>query len=170
MTGGVAAPIVGRTTLGSADGNAVFKATQARIGYFTQPRMLSFAALVAMVSAILCMEGYGRTPKVLLGVAVLLYIAAVAAGLRTTKMFSDRFGNGQEREIVVGPDGVDVREAGLTVAQEWSRFDRAYETGDHLVLMAGPGVVVLPKRAFAPDDLVRVRALIATKVRLDPIA
>jgi hypothetical protein len=170
VTDGAPAPLVGRTTLGPEDGSVLFKATQARIGYFNQPRMLSFAALVAMVAAILCMEGYGRTPKALLGVAVVLYAAAVAAGLRTTKIFGERFGDGHEREIVVSEDGVEVREAGMSVVQAWSRFDRAYETRDHLVLLAGPGVVAIPKRAFAPDDLVRVRERVRAKVRLDAIS
>jgi hypothetical protein len=164
---GAQAPVVGRTTLGPADGRIVIMATRTRMGFFTQPRMLAYSAVAAALAAILCMNGYGRTPKVLLGVAIVSYAAALAAGLRTTKLFGERFGQGQEREIAVGDAGVEVREPTMNVTQTWSRFDHAYEMRDHLVLFAGPGTVVIPKRAFAPDDLTRVRAIVGAKLRLE---
>jgi hypothetical protein len=152
VTEGTPAPIVGRTALTREDGKVLFTATRARVGFFNQARMLLYAAIVAMLSAVLCMQGYGRTPKLLLALAVLL--------------FGDRYGHGQEREISVGDDRVEVREAGLTVAYTWARFDHAYDMADHVVLFAGPGVVVLPKRAFSAGDLERVRTLVTSKLPL----
>jgi hypothetical protein len=159
-----AAPIVGRATVTRDDGQVLLKASMARIGFFNQPRMLLYCALVALLAAGLATQGYGRTPKILSVVAAVLLVLAVWAGQRTSRALAGRYGRGQDREIVVSDESVEVREPGFTFTQAWSRFERAYETAEYLVLLAGPAVIVVPKRAFAPGDADRVRALVASKV------
>jgi YcxB-like protein len=166
---GAPAPLTGRVRLSAEDGVVLMRASRARIGFVNQPRLLLYCAVVAMLAAILAIESYRRAPLVLLAVALLLFGLAIVAGLRTTRSVATSYGHGQEREIAVGADGVSVRETGMSVAYDWSRFDRALEGAQHLVLFAGPGIVVVPKRAFADGDVARVRELIAAKLPLRPL-
>lgn len=151
--------------MSAADGAVLVRASQARFGFFNQPRLLLYCALTAMLAAVFSIEGYGRTPKVLLGLAVALFVLAAVAGMHAVRLMGRGYGHGQEREIEVGAEGVAVREPGLNVAYAWSRFDRVVDLPDHLALFAGPGIVLLPKRAFAPDAFARVRELVAANVR-----
>lgn len=166
---GAAAPLTGRATLDAGDGAVLMRASRARIGFVNQPRLLLYCAVVAMLSAILAIESYHRAPYVLLAVAAVLFVLAVIVGSRTTRSVATSYGHGQEREIAIGADGVTVRETGMNVAYAWSRFDRALEGAQHFVLFAGPGIVVVPKRAFAAEDLARVRELVASKLALRPL-
>lgn len=164
---GAPPPIVGRATLTPSDGAVLFKASRLRVGFFNQPRMLLYAALAGMLAAVFAVEGYRRLPTVLLVLCVALFGLAILAGMRTTRILGEGYGHGQERELAIGADGVTVTEPGLSVAYRWSRFERALEGRDHLVLLAGPGAVVLPKRAFAEGELARVRELIAATLRIE---
>jgi hypothetical protein len=162
-------PLIGRATVGRDDGRVLLKASIVRIGFFNQPRLLLYCALVAMLAAALAIEGYGRTPKVLSVAAAVLFVLAIWAGQRTSQTLARRYAHGQEREIVLSDETVEVREPGFTFTQAWSRFECAYETRDHLVLLAGPAVTVVPLRAFAPADVDRVRALVTSKVQVSRI-
>jgi hypothetical protein len=158
------APLVGRTTLTAADGAVLVKASQARFGFFNQPRISRYCALAATMAAIFCLEGYDLVPKVLLAIAVALYLISLVVAVRTTRRIGEGYGRGQEREIALDDAGVTVREPGMTIVYAWSRFDRAIRMPEHLALMTGAGVVLLPARAFAPDAFARVRELVAAKV------
>ena len=158
------APVVGRTTLTPADGAVLLKASRARFGVFNQPRVLLYCGVVAIMAAILCLEGYDVVPKVLLGISLALYLVAIVVGVRMTRMVGERYGRGQEREIAVDDADVTVREPGMTVVYAWSRCERALETAEHIALVAGLGVLVIPKRAFDAGALARVQELVAAKV------
>jgi hypothetical protein len=166
---GAPAPLTGRVTLSAGDGAVLMRASRARIGFVNQPRLLLYCAVAAMLSAILAIESYRRAPYVLLAVAVVLFVLALIAGSRTARSVATAYGHGQERDIAIGEDGVTVRETGMSVAYAWARFDRALEGAQHLVLLAGPGIVVVPKRAFAAEDLARVRELVASKLTVRPL-
>jgi YcxB-like protein len=167
---GAPAPLTGRTALTAKDGAVLMRASRARIGFVNQPRLLFYCALVSVLAAILAIESYRRMPFVLLGIALVLFVLAVVVGSRTTQSTAAAYGHGQEREIELDDGGVTVRETGMTVSYDWSRFDRALESPEHLILFAGPGIVVVPKRAFAADDVARVRELIASKLQLRPLS
>ncbi len=158
------APLVGRTTLTPADGAVLLKASTTQFGFFTQHRLVRYYAIAAALAAIFCLEGFDLLPKVMLGIAAVIYLLAIVVGFRMMRVVSERYGFGQEREIVVDDEGITIREPGMTVAYAWSRFARVTETADHLALAAGVGTVVVPKRAFDADAFARVRALVAAKV------
>jgi hypothetical protein len=167
---GAQPPLIGHATLTPQDAALLMKAGQARVGFFNQPRMLFYCALFALFAAVTAIRRYpGGVPELFLGIAVVLLVVAILAGRRTVQMVSAGYGRGQSREIVVDDDGVTVREPGMSHAQAWSRFERAVENADYLVLFAGPGIVVLPKRAFTPDDAALLRARIATKLPIGPL-
>jgi len=165
-TAGAPAPLTGRTALDAGDGAVLLRASRARAGFVNQPRLLLYCAVVSLLAAILAIESYRRAPYVLLGIALVLFVLAVAAGARTARSVAASYGHGQEREITIDAEGIAVRETGMTVSQAWSRFDRAYEGPRHFVLLAGPAVFVVPKRAFGDGDLARVRELVASKLPL----
>ncbi len=164
MTADVQMPLVGKTTLTAADGAVLIKASQSQFGYFSQPRLMRYYALTAFFAAIFCIEGYEMLPKVLLVVALAIYVLAVVVGFRGMRLVRDAYGYGQEREIIVDNDGMTIREPGMTVTYCWSRFKRMTETADHFSLVAGVGILVVPKRAFDADTFARVRELAAAKV------
>jgi YcxB-like protein len=157
-------PLVGRATLTPADGAVLLKASRAWVGFFNQPRMLLYSALSSFVAAVLCVDGYERWTTVLILLAAVLYVLAIFAGYRTARRVSGSYGRNQEREVVLDDDGVTVREPGMSVTYQWSRFDRVIALPEHLVLIAGPGVVVIAKRAFDAETFVRVRELIGAKI------
>ena len=164
MSSDASAPLVGRTTLTPADGAVLIKASQARLGFFNQPRLSRYCALAATLAALLCVEGYDLVPKVLLAIALVLYLVSIVVAIRTTRTIGEGYGRGQEREISLDDAGVTVREPGMTIVYAWTRFDRAIRLPEHLALMTGAGIVLLPARAFAPDALARVRDLVSAKV------
>lgn len=164
MPADVQLPLVGRTTLTPADGAVLIKASQSQVGYFNQPRLVRYYAAAAVLSAIFCIEGYDLVPKLLLVFAVAMYVLAIVVGFRGMRMLRDAYGFGQEREIIVDDDGMTIREPGMTVTYTWARFKRATETADHFALLAGVGILVVPKRAFDAESFARVRALIAAKI------
>jgi hypothetical protein len=156
---------VGRTTLTPADGAVLVKASTAQFGFFNSARVARYFGLVSFLAAVFCIEGYDVAPKVMLALAIVLYAITVVLALRGARLVGERYGYGQEREIVVDGDGMTIREPGMTVQYTWSRFRRTTETADHLMLFAGAGTIVVPKRAFAPDAFARVRELVAAHVR-----
>jgi YcxB-like protein len=162
-------PLVGRTTLTPQDGALLLKAGRARVGLFNQQLWLRFSTLAALLAAIFCVEGYARFPLVLLVLALVLYALAIYAGLRTGRTISSSYGRGQEREISIADDGVTIHEPGMTITQAWTRYDRALENADYFVLLTGPGIVALPKRAFTPQDVALVRERIAAKLPIRPL-
>jgi hypothetical protein len=158
------APLVGRTTLTPADGAALVKASRGWVGFFNQPRMLLYCALSSFLAAASCLRGFEGFPTLLLLLAGILYVAAIFAGNRTGQLVGRSYGRNQEREIVLDDDGVTVREPGLSIVYGWTRFERVLAMRDHLALVAGAGIVLLPKRAFAPHVFDRVREFVAAKV------
>ena len=166
---GAGPPLVGTTTLTGEDSAVLMKAGRSRLGGFTQPRMLLYSAVEAMLSAWFAMTGYALASVALLSLAVVFLILALVAGARTTRVYAAQYTRGGQREIELNDDGVNVREPGMTVSYAWSRFDRAFETGAHFALTAGPAVVIVPKRAFAADATGRVRELIGAKLPLQPL-
>ncbi len=157
-------PLVGKATLTPADGAVLLKASRAWVGFFNQGRMLLYCALTSYVAAVLCMRGIDGFPALLILLAAGLYVLAIFAGYRTARLVSRGHGRNQEREVVLDDDGVTVREPGMTVTYLWSRFDRVIALPEHLALIAGPGIVVIAKRAFDADTFARVRALVAAKI------
>jgi hypothetical protein len=158
------APLVGRATLTPADGAVLIKAASARFGFFSQPRLLLYCAVLAIMAAFAGIADYGMVAKLWLAMALLLFVLAIVAGNRTSKLIGAGYGRGQEREIVLDGDGVTVREPGLSTSYAWSRFERAVDSGDHIALVTGAGVVLVLRRAFDADTFARVRALVAAKV------
>jgi hypothetical protein len=158
------APLVGKATLTPADGAVLIKAATARFGYFSQPRLLLYCAVLAIMAAIAGIAEYGMVAKLWLAMAMLLLVLANVVGARTARLIGAGYGRGQEREIVLDGDGVTVREPGLATTYAWSRFERAVDSGDHIALVTGAGVVVVLKRAFDADTFARVRALVAANV------
>ncbi len=163
-------PIAGRATLTREDGALLVRASRARIGFFNQARLLLYCAVAAALAAVVALDGHRKSATALLLIAAAVFVAALIAGSRTQRRLREHFANGAEREIALGDDGVSVTEQGMHIAYAWSRFDRALEAHDHFVLLAGASVVVLPKRAFAANDVARVRALVAQRLRVDPFA
>lgn len=158
------APLVGRTTLIPADGIALLKAAAARHGSFNQPRLLTDSALFGLMAAFAGITGYSLVAKILLGLAGLLFVLSIVAGVRTTRMISEGLCNGQEGEVTLDDGGVTVREPGMTLTYSWSRFDRAVDAGDHIALSGRAGAVLVLKRAFDAETFARARELIAAKI------
>lgn len=163
---GAPAQVTGRTTITPDDGAVVMRASRARLGFFNQPRMLLYCAVVGLIAASEALVGNRVASIYLFWLGLALFAAAVFAGFRTSRSLSTSFGRGQEREIVLDEDGITVRDPGKTLWEAWSAFDRAFEAPKHFVLLAGPGIVVVPKRAFAANDLERIRAVIASRLVL----
>jgi hypothetical protein len=161
-------PLVGKTTLTAADGAALLNATRSWVGFFNQPRMLLYCTLVSYIAAVLCIRGIEGFPALLILLASVLYALASFAGYRTARRVSSGYGHNQEREVVLDDDGVTVREPGMSISYAWSRFDRVLTFPEHLALVAGPGVVLIAKRAFDDDTFGRVRALVAAKIPAKP--
>ncbi|HEY6235595.1 MAG TPA: YcxB family protein, partial [Candidatus Elarobacter sp.] len=159
------APLVGKATLTPADGAVLIKATTARLGYFNQPRLLLYCAVLAIMAAFAGIADYVMVAQLWVAMALLLFLLAIVAGSRTARRIGAGYGRGQEREIVLDDDGVTIREPGLSTTYAWERFERAVDSGDHIALLTGAGVVVVLKRAFDADTFARVRALVAAKVR-----
>ena len=160
--------IVGRATLTPADGAVLARVARARLGIFNQGRLLLYSAAASWVAAILAYDGGHRSTILFLLVSLVLFGAALFAGAGMRRSFSVRHGGGQEREITVGDDGVTIAEPGMRVDYAWTRFDRAYESPEYFALRSPADVVALPKRAFAPDDVPRVRAAIASRLPVEP--
>jgi len=159
------APLVGRATITPADGAVLLKAGRRWSGFFNQPRMLLYCALTSYVAAVLCIRGVEGFPALLILLAAVFYGLAIFATFLTVRRVSSGYGRNQEREVILDDDGVTVREPGMTVTYEWARFDRVMVFPEHLALIAGPGIVLIAKRAFDADAFVRVRELVAAKVR-----
>ena len=164
MSTDVPAPLVGRATLTPADGAVLLKASRRWAGFFNQPRMLLYCALTSFVAAALCIRGMEGFPALLLILAAVLYILAIYTGYRTARLVSSGYGRNQEREVVLDDDGVTVSEPGMTVTYQWSRFNRVMMFPEHLALIAGPGVVLIAKRAFDAAAFARVRELVTAKI------
>ena len=147
-----------------ADGAVLLKVATARFGYFNQPRLLLYCAVLAIMAAIAGIADYGLMAKVWLAMAIVVFTLATVAGMRTARLIGAGYGRGQEREIALDRDGVTVREPGMTTSYAWSRFERALDTGDHIALVTGPSIVLVLKRAFDADTFARVRELVAAKV------
>jgi hypothetical protein len=162
--GSAPAPLVGRTTLTRADGAALISASNARFGFFNQPRLLMYSSVFAIMAAAFAMTGRGVAAPPLLALAIVCFALAFWVGRRTARLMSEGYGRGQEREIALDDAGVTVREPGMTVSWTWPRFERAIEMPDHITLVAGVSVVVILKRAFDAGAYGRVRELIAAKV------
>jgi YcxB-like protein len=169
ISAGAPPPLTGRTALTAEDGAVLMRASRARVGFVNQPRLLLYCALVSVLAAILAIESYRRMPFVLLGLALVLFVLAVAVGSRTMRSTAAAYGHGQEREIALDESGIAVRETGMSVSYDWSRLDRALEGPRHVILIGGAGIIVVPKRAFGADDLARARELIAAKLPLRPL-
>ena len=163
--------IAGRATLTQDDGVATVRAARARgvAPFLHEGRLLLYGAAASWVAAILAYDGAHRTTIVFLVVSTLLFVAAFVVAPRRKRALGKRFAHGQERDIVVNDDGVTISEPGMRVAYAWSRFDRAFENADYFAAVAPGDVVVLPKRAFAADDVERVRAMIAQRVAVVPL-
>jgi hypothetical protein len=161
--------VVGRASLTPEDGALLVRASAARSGFLTQTRLLLYCALACALAAVLALDGHRKSTLAVLAVAVLLFAASLAAAARMRRALGEGYGRGQEREITVDGDGVTVAEPEMRVSYGWSRFERALEGRDHLVLLAGASVVVLPKRAFAAGDAARVRAIVAERLRIEPM-
>ena len=141
----------------------ILKVAAARFGYLNQPRLLMYSAVLAILAAIAGITDYGPLAKLWLAISILLFVAASAVGIRATRLIGKLYG-GQEREIVLDADGVTIREPGMTTSYAWSRFERALDRGDHIVLVTRANFVVVLQRAFDPDTFARVRALVGAKV------
>jgi hypothetical protein len=157
-------PLVGRTVLTPADAAAVNKALCARIGFFNQPRLLLYSSIFAMVAAGVSIAGRGLAAPLLLVLAIVCFALAIWAGQRMARVMSKGFGLGEEREIALDDESVTVGDPGMTVIWSWSRFERAVEAPDYIVLVADMGVILVIKRGFDAETFTRVRALIAAKV------
>ena len=158
------APLVGRTTLTTADGVALMKVSNARLGVLNQPRLLAYCAEVAIIAAASAVVGYRLAGETLLAIAVVLFGLAIWAGKRTTRLIAKDIGHGQEGEIALDDEGVTVRQPGLTTHYMWSRFESAAEAPDHIALVTGVGAVLVFARSFDADTFARVRALVSSKL------
>ena len=170
MTDAAASRVNGRVTLTPDDGGMLLRAARTHVGFFNQGRLLLYSAGASWIAAILAYDGSHRTTLLFLALSVALFVAALLAGGRMRRAFGARHGHGQERDIAVDEAGVTVAEPAMRVEYGWSRFDRAFEGRDYFVLHSAADSVALPKRAFADEDLARVRAAIAQRLKIEPIA
>ncbi len=155
-------PLVGRTTLTPADGAELVKASQARFGYFNQPRVLSYSAQFGIMAAIVALSPYRLAGWPMLAIAIVLFVFAAWIPKRVVRVIAASYG--REREIALDDEGVTVSDPGMSTSWTWSRVERAIEHRDHITLFASMGVIVVLRRAFDADSFARVRALIAAKV------
>lgn len=156
----------GRTTLTPEDGAVLIRASRTWVGYFNQSRLLIWCAMISLGSSAEAIIDNHTGSSVLLGVGIVIFVLALIVGSRTARWMGASYGRGQERELVLDGEGISIREPGKTIWEAWSVFDRAYEAPKHFVFFSGPGVLVVPKRAFGPNVLEAVRALVASKVAL----
>ncbi len=161
--------ITGRVTLAPDDAAMLLRAARTRAGFLSQRRLLVYGAGAAWLAAILASDGSHRATAVCIFLSAALCIGALIAGVRAQRAFGARHGRG-ERDIALDDDGVTIAEPGMRVQYAWSRFDRAYEGRDHFVLHSAAHTVSLPKRAFAVDEITQVRAMIAARLTIEPIA
>ncbi len=170
MTPGAAGPrIIGRITLTPDDGSMLLRAARARRHFFNPGRLLVYCAGAAWLAAVLAADGPHRATTVLIFVSAAFGIGSLIVAAGGQRAFAVRHAHGQERDITLDDDGVAIAEPGMRVHYAWTRFDRAYESSDHFVLHSAADSVSLPKRAFAPDDVERVRATLAARLRLESL-
>jgi hypothetical protein len=162
--------VTGRVTLTPDDGAMLLRAARTRRRFFNQGRLLMYCAGAAWLAAILAADGPHRATVVLIFASAAFGIAALLSIVRAQRAFVVRHGGGQVRDITVDDDGVTIADPGMTVRYAWMRFDRAFEASDHFVLHSASDTVSLPKRAFAADDVARVRATIAERLRIEPLS
>lgn len=161
-----ASSFTGSATLMPEDGAVLMRASLVRLGFWNQSQLIALCAGAALLSAGTALGGYRDVAWALFVVATALFVLSVVAGRRTRRSLSSSFGRGQNREITVDGDGVTVREPHKTVWEAWAAFDRAVEAPEHVLLFSGPGIIVIPKRAFAAGDVEPMRALVASKLDL----
>jgi len=106
-------------------------------------------------------------PVVWLGLVLGLYAALCRSVLwpyRVRRIFRKSPNLLLEQHLLIGDEAIEVETNVSRGEMRWQGFQKAYETTDVFLLFLSPvSFFLLPKRAFAPDDLDKLREVLRSK-------
>ena len=152
-------------------GKLIFSEQDARVGlldlsgqnrWYRLPLLLSIIMVPLLVASAWQRNWSGFLP--ILVVWAVLGLVGPLGIRRYARRLTASLGGG-ETEYRFGADAVTIRAPGSTSTIAYRRFHSAREGKEAFLLFTQPRVAQLvPKRAFSPEDIERVRVIIATKI------
>ena len=123
------------------------------------------AGAVGVVLGVLAMPHFGWLGVMALSVGGVLLLLTVLRLFLWRRAFRSTRHLGAETSVAFGDDAIGVKTADGQSRLEWSFYRAFLETDDYFLLYLGRArFSVIPKRAFAPEDVARLARLLGEKL------